>query len=68
MKTKTVFQISSSSGGTKRGIFIDGAIHAREWVSPAAVCFLIEEVIDTRDGFPPFFIILETVHEFNCIN
>jgi len=30
-------------------IFIDAAIHAREWISPAAVSFLIKELVENQE-------------------
>ncbi|XP_060597007.1 carboxypeptidase B-like [Ruditapes philippinarum] len=40
-----LIKISSPTGlAAKRGIFIDGGIHAREWVSPATVIYTIEQL------------------------
>ena len=32
-------------------MFIDGGIHAREWVSPAAVTFLVHNMVEARGGW-----------------
>ncbi|XP_050697047.1 carboxypeptidase B-like [Eriocheir sinensis] len=32
-------------GADKPGIFIDGGIHAREWISPATVTFMVNELV-----------------------
>ncbi|KAK8397433.1 hypothetical protein O3P69_004877 [Scylla paramamosain] len=32
-------------GADKPGIFIDGGIHAREWISPATVTFLVNQLV-----------------------
>ncbi|XP_053401682.1 carboxypeptidase B-like [Mercenaria mercenaria] len=39
-----MIRISSPYGGPKRGIFIDGGIHAREWIAPATVIYVIEHL------------------------
>ena len=33
------------SGSPKPAIFIEGGIHAREWISPATVTFIIRELV-----------------------
>lgn len=33
----------------KRGIFIEGGIHAREWISPATVTYLINQLLRSDD-------------------
>ena len=38
-----LFKISSG-GGNKPIIWIDGGIHAREWISPASTMYLVREV------------------------
>lgn len=40
-----IIKISSSSGpSNKQAVFVDGGIHAREWISPAFVNNLIDKV------------------------
>ncbi|KJH53278.1 shTK domain protein [Dictyocaulus viviparus] len=39
-------------GGTKKGIWIDGGIHAREWVSPATVLYFIHLLVTQYDKDP----------------
>ncbi|KAG8238263.1 hypothetical protein J437_LFUL016443, partial [Ladona fulva] len=40
----------SPSGGQGRGaIWIDGGIHAREWISPAAVSYIIQELVENPE-------------------
>jgi len=42
-----VIRISSGTGSTtKPAIWIDGGIHAREWISPAVVTFLIQKLVE----------------------
>ena len=36
--------IAPSSQTSKKAIFIDGGIHAREWIAPATVLYFIEQV------------------------
>ena len=33
-------------GGTKPAVWIDAGIHAREWISPAAVLYLINQLVE----------------------
>ena len=35
----------------KPAVFIDGGIHAREWVSPAAVTYLIHRMVETNGEY-----------------
>lgn len=37
--------IGSNTGSPKPAIFIEGGIHAREWISPATVTFIIRELV-----------------------
>lgn len=39
-------KISKKSGST--GIFIEGGIHAREWISPAVSTYLIDQLIHSE--------------------
>ena len=39
------------SGANKSAVFIDGGIHAREWVSPAAVTYLIHRMVETEGEY-----------------
>ncbi|XP_046451315.1 carboxypeptidase B-like isoform X2 [Daphnia pulex] len=41
-----VVRISSSSSGTKPAIWIDGGIHAREWISPAVATYIIKQLVE----------------------
>ena len=53
------FQISSG-GAAKRGVYLQGGIHAREWISPAVVMYMTEQVCN-------FYIqILGQLQESNC--
>ncbi|XP_077300564.1 zinc carboxypeptidase A 1-like [Arctopsyche grandis] len=40
-------KISFTSG--RRSVFIEGGIHAREWISPATVTYLINELLTSSD-------------------
>ena len=35
----------SSNSNMKKAIFVDGGIHAREWISPAFTTWLIHELV-----------------------
>ncbi|CAB3372331.1 Hypothetical predicted protein [Cloeon dipterum] len=45
--------IKISSGGDKKrpAFFIDGGIHAREWISPATVTYIIRELVENRTAY-----------------
>jgi len=47
-------KITSSSGSSKRSIVIDGGIHAREWIAPAAVIYAIDQ-LSHSDPSSPFY-------------
>lgn len=44
-----VLKISSNRPGSP-AIWIDGGIHAREWISPASVAYIINELTENRDA------------------
>ena len=50
-RTLKVIKISSpsASGIVKPAIWIDGGIHAREWISPSSVQYLIYELVENYD-------------------
>ncbi len=42
----------SSNNNNKRAIFVDGGIHAREWLSPAFTTWLINELVVNYANHP----------------
>lgn len=48
-----VLRISNGNAGNS-AIWIDGGIHAREWISPAAVTFLIDQFAEDWENQPAF--------------
>jgi len=38
--------------GNKPAMWIDGGIHAREWISPAAVTFILRELVENNTAHP----------------
>lgn len=38
-------QISRGDGVSRPSVFIDGGIHAREWIAPATVLYFIGQVM-----------------------
>lgn len=41
--------IKISHGAGRRIIFLEGGIHSREWISPSAVCYIINELLTSDD-------------------
>ncbi|XP_059613885.1 carboxypeptidase B-like [Phlebotomus argentipes] len=51
-----VVRISNSNfDGTKPKVFIDATIHAREWIAPMAVLYLIHEIVQHSADHPEFY-------------
>merc|ERR1712115_670055 len=38
-------------GDKKKAIWIDGGIHAREWISPASVTFILRELVEHSEAY-----------------
>ncbi|XP_046439954.1 carboxypeptidase B-like [Daphnia pulex] len=49
-----LIKISSGGSGTKNAIFVDGGIHACEWISPATVTYIIRELVENYDAHPQY--------------
>jgi murein tripeptide amidase MpaA len=48
-----VVSVTSSTGGpNKPGLFFDGGIHAREWISPATALYILNTLVTTYDSDP----------------
>ncbi|XP_052815835.1 carboxypeptidase B-like [Mya arenaria] len=60
----TGIRIFSTVPGVRKKIFIDGAIHAREWISPAAINYLIDKLVYTA---PADIIVLLARYEIYLI-
>ncbi|XP_053960330.1 zinc carboxypeptidase A 1-like [Anastrepha ludens] len=41
---------SSVDGATKRGIFLEGGMHAREWISPATTTYIINQLLTSTNA------------------
>ncbi|KAL7287595.1 hypothetical protein TKK_0018242 [Trichogramma kaykai] len=47
---RTIKGVKISYGSKNPGIFIEGGIHAREWISPATVTYLIDQFLTSTDS------------------
>jgi len=47
-----VAKLCKGACGDKPAIWIDGGIHAREWISPATVTWMLREVVENNDAHP----------------
>ncbi|XP_023330917.1 carboxypeptidase B [Eurytemora carolleeae] len=47
-----VLSVCKGGCGNKPAIWIDGGIHAREWVSPATVTYMINELLENNSDHP----------------
>ena len=41
-----VVKVCKGECGSKKAVWIDGGIHAREWISPAAVTWMLRELVE----------------------
>ena len=41
--------VQLSYGDNKPGIFIEGGIHAREWIAPATVTYILNELLTSTN-------------------
>lgn len=48
-----LYRISNGNPGNP-GIWIDGGMHAREWVSPATVTYIANQVIEDWENLPEY--------------
>lgn len=46
----TVIKISSGDTKDKPAIFVDGGIHAREWIAPAQVLYIIDQLVTNPEN------------------
>lgn len=41
--------VKVSFGKDKKAIFLEGGIHAREWISPATVTYILNQLLTSED-------------------
>lgn len=46
---RPIIGLKISHGEGKRVVFLEGGIHSREWISPATVCFILNELLTSED-------------------
>jgi len=62
MNTQTGIKITSPKGGSsKRILWIDGNIHAREWITSATVIYMVDQLLSKYDTDPEVTQILDTL-------
>merc|ERR1712055_863437 len=47
-----VVSVCRGGCGSKKAVWIDGGIHSREWVSPAAVTWMLRELVENNQTHP----------------
>jgi len=47
-----VVKVCKGGCGNKKAVWIDGGIHAREWISPATVTWMLRELVENNDAHP----------------
>uniref|UniRef100_A0A182Q3L0 Zinc carboxypeptidase A 1 n=1 Tax=Anopheles farauti TaxID=69004 RepID=A0A182Q3L0_9DIPT len=48
-QNRTLKGVKVSYGAGRPGVFIEGGIHAREWISPATVTYILNELVNGQD-------------------
>ena len=48
-----MLRISNGNAGNP-GVWIDGGMHAREWISPAAVTYVVNQIVEGWDDLPDY--------------
>uniref|UniRef100_A0A182NUX8 Zinc carboxypeptidase A 1 n=1 Tax=Anopheles dirus TaxID=7168 RepID=A0A182NUX8_9DIPT len=48
-QNRTLKGVKVSYGPGRPGVFIEGGIHAREWISPATVTYILNELVNGKD-------------------
>ncbi|XP_049277967.1 zinc carboxypeptidase A 1-like [Anopheles funestus] len=48
-QNRTLKGVKLSYGEGRPGVFIEGGIHAREWISPATVTYILNELVTSED-------------------
>ncbi|XP_058057671.1 zinc carboxypeptidase A 1-like [Anopheles bellator] len=48
-QNRTLKGVKLSYGEGNPGVFLEGGIHAREWISPATVTYILNELITSKD-------------------
>ena len=47
-----IAKVCKGGCGNKPAMWIDGGIHAREWISPATVMWLLKELVENHEAHP----------------
>merc|ERR1711973_94770 len=54
-----VVKVCEGGCGNKKAVWIDGGIHAREWISPAAVSWMLRELVENDASHPDLTSVLD---------
>lgn len=47
---KEIRGVKISFGPGRKGVFMEGGIHAREWIAPATVTYILNELISSNNA------------------
>ena len=50
----TLLQVCRGGCGSKPAMWLDSGVHAREWISPATLTWILREIVENDAAHPRF--------------